>query len=128
MQIRRNTVVVIAPKERVYDKPRLAIVKSIRKDGTVNCTFSLYKDSTAMTDYLCSVKDVIAVTDVSENDFRNLATCFPNKDPNDPFIQKQKALDAQYPVYAAMRKDYGPRETIFEGVERIRRERELTAA
>jgi len=121
MQIRRNAVIVIAPKERVYDKPRLAIVKSIRKDGSINCTFSMYKDSTTMTDYECSVKDVIAVTDVSAADFRNLATCFPNKDPNDSFIVKQKALDAQYPVYAAMRKDYGPRESIFEGVERIRR-------
>jgi hypothetical protein len=128
MQIRRNAVIVIAPKERVYDKPRLAIVKSIRKDGSINCTFSMYKDSTAMTDYECSVKDVIAVTDVSANDFRNLATCFPNKDPNDSFIQKQKALDAQYPVYAAMRKDYGPRETIDESIERLRREGRLAAA
>ena len=128
MQIRRNAVIVIAPKERVYDKPRLAIVKSIRKDGSINCTFSMYKDSTAMTDYECSVKDVIAVTDVSANDFRNLATCFPNKDPNDSFIQKQTALDARFPQYAAMRKDYGPRETIDESIERLRREGKLAAA
>jgi hypothetical protein len=125
---KRNQVVVIAPQERVYDKPRLAIVKSIRKDGTVNCTFYMYKGSTCATDYRCSAKDIIAVTDVTQEDFRNLACCFPNKDPNDVFIKKQARVDARFPKYAEMRKDYGPRESIFEGVERIRRERELTAA
>jgi hypothetical protein len=125
---KRNQVVVIAPKERIYDKPRLAIVKSIRKDGTVNCTFYMYKGSTCATDYRCSAKDIIAVTDVKLEDFRNLACCFPNKDPNDMFIKKQKAVDARFPKYAAMRKDYGPRESIFEGVERIRREKAALAA
>jgi hypothetical protein len=125
---KRNQVVVIAPKERVYDKPRLAIVKSVRKDGTVNCTFYMYKGSTCATDYRCDAKDIIAVTDVKLEDFRNLACCFPNKDPNDMFIKRQAIVDARFPKYAKMRKDYGPRESIFEGVERIRRERELTAA
>lgn len=128
MQIKRNDVIIIEAQERTFDKPRLAIVKSVRKDGTVNCTFSMYKESTVMTDYLISADEVIAVTKVSANDFRNLATCFPNKDPNDPFIVKQKALDAQYPQFAAMRKDYGPYESITQGIERLRREGKLTAA
>jgi hypothetical protein len=125
---KRNQVVVIAPKERVFDKPRLAIVKSIRKNGTVNLTFSMYKASTVMTDYICDANEIIAVTPVHARDFRNLSTDFPNKDPNDVFIKKQARVDARFPQYALMRKDYGPRESIFEGIERIRRERELTAA
>jgi hypothetical protein len=120
MQVKRNQVVVIAANERQYNKPRLAVVKSIRKDGVINCTFAMYKDSTAMTDYLCSAEDVIAVTAVDAKDFRTLATCFPNKDPKDPFVVKQAALDTVYPHYAAMRKDYGPRESIEEGIARLR--------
>jgi len=125
---KRNQVVVIAPQERSYNKPRLAIVKSIRKDGTVNCTFSMYKDSNIMTDYICDAKDIISVTPVDAKDFRNLATDFPNKDPNDLFIKLQNTVDARYPQYAAMRKDYGPRESIEEGIARLRRESVLAAA
>jgi hypothetical protein len=125
---KRNQVVVIAPQERSYNKPRLAIIKSIRKDGTVNCTFSMYKDSNIMTDYICDAKDILAVTAVDAQDFRNLATCFPNKDPKDSFIMRQAVLDAQFPQYAAMRKDYGPRESIEEGIARLRRESVLAAA
>lgn len=128
MQIKRNDVIIIEAQERTFNKPRLAIVKSVRKDGTVNCTFAMYKESTIMTDYLISADKVIAVTKVSANDFRNLATCFPNKDPKDPFIVKQKAVDARFPQYAAMRKDYGPYESITEGIERLRREGVLAAA
>jgi hypothetical protein len=128
MQVKRNQVVIIAPQERTYNKPRLAIVKSIRKNGTLNLTFSMYKESTVMTDYTCDANEVIAVTSVEAKDFRNLATCFPNKDPNDRFIKMQKAVDAAFPQYAEMRKDYGPRESIFEGIERLRREGVLAAA
>lgn len=128
MQIKRNDVIVIEAQERSYTKPRLAVVKSVRKDGTINCTFSMYKESTVMTDYLIDANEVIAVTKVSANDFRCLATCFPNKDPNDWFMQKQNALDARFPQFAAMRKDYGPYETITEGIARLRREGKLTAA
>ena len=128
MQVKRNQVVIIAPKERQYDKPRLAIVKSVRKNGTLNLTFSMYKGSTIMTDYICDAAEVIAVTAVDAKDFRNLATCFPNKDPNDLFIVKQKAVDAVFPQYAAMRKDYGPYESIEEGIARLRREGKLAAA
>ena len=124
MQIKRNDVVIIEVQERVYDKPRLAIVKSIRKNGKLNLTFSMYKESTIMTDYICDADEVIAVTKVSANDFRNLATCFPNKDPNDPFIQKQQQLDAQYPQYAAMRNNYGPYESITQGIARLQQQRE----
>ena len=127
MQIKRNTVIVIRAKERNYDKPRLAIVKSVRKDGSINCTFAMYKDSTVMTDYLVPQDAVIAVTEVSANDFRCLATDFPNKDPEDSFIRRQALLDAQYPAYAAMRKDYGPYETITQGIERLRHEGKLAA-
>ena len=128
MQVKRNQVVIIAPQERTYDKPRLAIVKSVRKNGVLNLTFSMYKGSTVMTDYLCDATDVIAITQVEAKDFRNLSTCFPNKDPNDRFIKMQKAVDARFPQYAAMRKDYGPRESITEGIERLRREGVLAAA
>lgn len=128
MQVKRNQVVVIAPKERQYNKPRLAVVKSVRKDGTINCTFSMYKDSNIMTDYVCDAAEVIAITDVSAGDFRNIATCFPNKDPEDMFIKLQKVLDARFPQYAAMRKDYGPYESITEGIERLRREGKIKAA
>ena len=120
MQIKRNTVVVIQAQERTYTQPRLAIVKSVRKDGTLNCTFYMYKDSNIATDYLCSTKDVVAVADVSANDFRNLACDFANKDPNDPFIKKQQQLDARYPQYAAMRNNYGPYESISEGIARLK--------
>ena len=116
MQIKRNDVVIIEVQERTYTKPRLAIVKSIRKNGKLNLTFSMYKESTIMTDYLVDADEVIAVTKVSANDFRNLVTDFPNKDPKDPFIIKQKAVDAAYPQFAAMRKDYGP----YESGEEIR--------
>lgn len=128
MQVKRNQVVIIAPQERTYNKPRLAIVKSVRKNGTINCTFSMYKESTVMTDYLCDATDIIAITAVEAKDFRNLSTCFPNKDPNDMFIKMQNTVDACYPQYAAMRKDYGPRESITEGIARLRREGVLAAA
>lgn len=128
MQVKRNQVVIIAPQERQYNKPRLAIVKSVRKNGTLNLTFSMYKGSTVMTDYTCDANEVIAITQVEAKDFRNLSTCFPNKDPNDRFIKMQKAVDARFPQYAAMRKAYGPRESIFEGIERLRREGVLAAA
>jgi hypothetical protein len=92
----------------------------------------MYKDSNIMTDYIMSAEevqtDVVGIADCNANDFRNLATCFPNKDPNDSFIRKQAVLDAQYPAYAAMRKDYGPYETITQGIERLRREGKLKAA
>jgi hypothetical protein len=131
MQIKRNDVIVIRANERTYTKPRLAIVKSVRKDGSINCTFAMYKDSNIMTDYIMSAEevqtDVVSVTEVSASDFRNLATCFPNKDPNDPFIRRQAVLDAQYPAYAAMRKAYGPYETITQGIERLRREGKIAA-
>ena len=125
---KRNQVIIISAEERTYTKPRLAIVKSVRRDGTLNCTFSMYKDSNIMTDYLIPQDEiadrVIGVAeDLDQVDFRNLATCFPNKDPNDPFIKKQKALDARFPQYAAMRKDYGPYESGEEIRARLRRER-----
>ena len=123
MQVKRNQVVVIAAKEREYTKPRLAIVKSIRKDGSVNCTFAMYQDSNIMTDYVCDPAEIVAITDVDPLQFRTLATCFPNKDPNDPFIKLQSTVDAQYPQYAEMRKNYGPRESIEEGIARLRREK-----
>src|SRR6056297_174785 len=125
---KRNQVIIISAEERTYTKPRLAIVKAMRKDGTLNCTFSMYKDSNIMTDYLIP-RDEIAdrVIGVAEGldqvDFRNLATCFPDKDPRDPFIKKQAALDARFPQYAAMRKDYGPYESGEEIRARLRRER-----
>lgn len=130
---KRNQVIIIRATERTYNKPRLAIVKSQRKDGSLNCTFSMYKDSNIMTDYIVpqdEIADIVVgvADDVSAQDFRSLATCFPNKDPNDPFIVKQKALDARFPQYAAMRKDYGPYETITQGIERLRREGKLAAA
>jgi hypothetical protein len=120
MQIKRNQVIVIAAQERTYTQPRLAIVKSVRKNGTINCTFYMYRDSNIATDYLIDAKEIIAVTDISANDFRNLACCFGNKDPNDVFIKRQKALDARFPKYAAMRKDYGPYESISEGIARLK--------
>jgi hypothetical protein len=120
MQIKRNQVIVIQAQERTYTQPRLAIVKSVRKNGTVNCTFYMYRDSNIATDYLIDAKEIIAVTDISANDFRNLACCFGNKDPNDVFIKRQKALDARFPKYAAMRKDYGPYESISEGIARLK--------
>ena len=123
MQVKRNQVVVIAAKEREYTKPRLAIVKSVRKDGSVNCTFAMYKDSNIMTDYICDKDSIIAITDVDPLQFRTLATCFPNKDPNDPFIKLQNTVDARYPQYAEMRKNYGPHESIEEGIARLRREK-----
>lgn len=128
MQIKRNQVVIIAPQEREYNKPRLAIVKSIRKNGTLNLTFSMYRNSNIMTDYICDSNEVIAITQVEAKDFRNLACCFPNKDPNDQFIKMQNTVDARFPQYAAMRKDYGPRESITEGIARLRREGVLAAA
>ncbi len=128
MQVKRNQVVVIAPQERTFDKPRLAIVKSIRKNGTVNLTFSMYKGSTVMTDYICDANEIIAITPVDARDFRNLATDFPNKDPEDIFIKRQAVVDARFPQYAAMRKDYGPRESIAEGIERLRREGKLSVS
>ena len=113
---KRNQVIVIRANERTYTQPRLAIVKSVRKDGTINCTFSMYKDSNIMTDYRISAAEVVAVTSLDAQDFRTLATCFPNKDPKDPFIKRQALLDARYPRFAAMRKDYGP----YESGEQIR--------
>lgn len=125
---KRNQVIIIAAQEREYTQPRLAIIKSVRKDGRINCTFYMYKDSNIATDYLVSQDKVIAVTNIDANDFRSLACDFGNKDPKDPFIIKQKALDSRYPQYALMRKDYGPKETIEEGIARLRRERALAAA
>lgn len=120
---KRNQVIVIRANERTYNKPRLAIVKSVRKDGTINCTFSMYKDSNIMTDYRISAAEVIAVTSIDAQDFHTLATCFPNKDPKDPFVKRQALLDAQYPRFAAMRKDYGP----YESGEQIRARLRLAA-
>lgn len=125
---KRNQVIIISAEERTYTQPRLAIVKSMRKDGTLNCTFSMYKDSNIMTDYLIPADEIAdrvvgIAEDLDQVDFRNLATCFPNKDPNDPFIKRQAALDARFPKYAAMRKDYGPYESGEEIRARLRRER-----
>ncbi len=117
---KKNQVVVIAPKERCYDKPRLAVVKSVRKDGTVNCVFAMYKNSNIFTDYLCDSADILAVTDLTVFEFGPLATCYANKDPQDPSIVRQQAIDARYPEYAAMRKAYGARESIEEGIRRVR--------
>lgn len=127
MQVKRNQVVIIAPQERTYDKPRLAIVKSIRKNGVLNLTFYMYANSNIATDYICDAAEVIAITSVEAKDFRNLACCFPNKDPNDLFIKLQKSIDAVFPQYAEMRKDYGPRESITEGIARLQRERLVAA-
>lgn len=129
---KRNQIIVVRAEERTYNKPRLAQVKSVRKDGSINCVIYLYKHSNIASDYLIYADEiadlVVGAADIDAKDFRNLACSFGNQDPADPFIQKQKALDAQYPVYAAMRKDYGPRESIEEGIARLRRERALAAA
>jgi hypothetical protein len=130
---KRNQVIIIRATERTYNKPRLAIVKSQRKDGSLNCTFSMYKDSNIMTDYIVpqdEIADIVVgvADDVSAQDFRSLATCFPNKDPNDPYIKKQALLDAQFPQYARMRSNYGPYETGEQVRARLRREGKIKAA
>lgn len=122
MQIKRNQVIVIKADERSYCKPRLARVKSVGKDGSINCVFAMYRRSTVMSDYVISAEEranqVIAVTDVPVEDFHCLAVSFPSQDPDCVMIRKQKRVDAAWPQYAAMRKDYGARETINEGIAR----------
>ena len=129
---KRNQVIIIRATERTYNKPRLAIVKSMRKDGKLNCTFYMYKESTIATDYLIAAheiaEEVVGVAhDVDANDFRSLACDFANKDPNCVFIQHQQRVDALFPKYAAMRKDYGPYESGQEVIARLRREGKLAA-
>jgi hypothetical protein len=121
---KRNQIIVVRAEERTYTQPRLAQVKSVRKDGSLNCVIYLYKHSNIASDYLIAaheIKDiVVGAADIDAVDFRNLACSFGNQDPQDPFIQKQQRLDAQYPVYAAMRSNYGPKETIEQGIARLR--------
>ena len=121
---KRNQIIVVRAQERTYNKPRLAQVKSVRKDGSLNCVIYLYKHSNIASDYLIAaheIKDVVVgAADIDSKDFRNLACSFGNQDPQDPFIVKQQQLDAQYPVYARMRNDYGPKETIEQGIARLR--------
>ena len=129
---KRNQVIIIRATERTYNKPRLAIVKSMRKDGKLNCTFYMYKESTIATDYLIAAheiaEEVVGVAhDVAANDFHSLACDFANKDPKDMFVKRQALLDLRYPKYAAMRKDYGPYETGEEVRARLRREGKLAA-
>ena len=129
---KRNQVIIIRATERTYNKPRLAIVKSVRKDGSLNCTFAMYKDSNIMTDYIVPQDEIAdrvvgVAEDLCQADFRNLATCFPNKDPNDPYIKRQALLDAQFPQYAQMRSNYGPYETGEQVRARLRKEGKLAA-
>jgi hypothetical protein len=118
--LKKNQVVIVAPKGGFT--PRLAVVRSVRRDGTVNCMFAMYKNSNIFTDYVCNADDTIA-TRLTWLEFESLATCYANQDPLDASIVRQRALDAQYPEYAAMRKDYAPRESIAEGMRRRRAER-----
>ena len=121
---KRNQIIVVRAEERTYNKPRLAQVKSIRKDGSLNCVIYLYKHSNIASDYKIAAheiaREVVGAADIDPQDFRNLACSFGNQDPADPFVVKQKALDAQYPVYAAMRNNYGPYESISEGIARLK--------
>lgn len=121
---KRNQIIVVRAEERTYNKPRLAQVKSVRKDGSLNCVIYLYKHSNIASDYLIHADEidslVVGAADIDAVDFRNLACSFGNQDPQDPFIQKQQQLDAQYPFYARMRNDYGPKESIEEGIARLR--------
>jgi hypothetical protein len=121
---KRNQIIIIRANERSYTQPRLAQVKSVRKDGSLNCVIYLYKHSNIASDYLIPQEEiaasVVGPAVLDPKHFRNLACSFGNQDPNDPFVQKQQQLDAQYPAYAAMRNNYGPYESISEGIARLK--------
>ena len=121
---KRNQVIVVRAQERTYTQPRLAQVKSIRKDGSLNCVIYLYKHSNISSDYKIAAHEiaaeVVGPATIDPKDFRNLACSFGNQDPADPFVQKQQQLDLQHPQYAAMRSNYGPYESIEEGIARLR--------
>jgi hypothetical protein len=117
---KRNQIIVANIAERGYTGPRLVQVRSYRaSDNTINVMFAMYRDKSIFSDVRISAGDVVAVTVVKGHEFHCLATCFPNKDPNDRFIKLQAELDSRYPLYAALRANYGPDERGAEIMARL---------
>lgn len=130
---KRNQAILVRykdPRSDKWSKPRIAIVKSYRaSDNTLNVYVALYKRSSTFSDWRISATDVLEVLDIDSRAAHSLMRDLPQPDLEDcPFVKMQAAYDAQYPQLAALRKDYGPYESIFEGVERIQRERAALAA
>jgi hypothetical protein len=117
---KRNQIIVANIAERDYTGPRLVQVRSYRaSDNTINVMFAMYRGKSVFSDIRISPKDVVSTTTVKDHQFHCLATCFPNKDPNDRFIKRQVELDSEYPLYAALRANYGPSETGSEIIARL---------
>lgn len=129
---KRNQVVLVRykdPRDDKWSKPRIAIVKSYRaKDHTVNVYVALYKRSSTFSDWRISANEVLEVLDVDWHAAHSLMRDLPQPDLKDcPFVKLQAEYDAQYPQLAALRKDYGPCESLSDGIARIQRERARAA-
>lgn len=110
--------------------PRIAIVKSYRaSDDTLNVYIALYKRSSTFSDWRIPASAVIETLDIDSRIAHSLMRDLPQPDLEGcPYVAFQRRADAQYPALAALRKDYGPRESIFEGIERLRRQDAKAAA
>ena len=118
--IKRNSVVLVT----YNNTQRLALVKSVRSNNKLNVVIHLYRNSSTSSDYLVDASSV-TLTNVPAKYFNSLAKSYPNYSATDSISLKLFALQAQadslFPQYAVLRNNYGPYESISEGIARLRR-------
>lgn len=116
-------------KGEKWCSPRIAIVKSYRaKDDTVNVRISLYRRSSTMTDWRIPAGAVLKTLDIDYFAAESLMRCLPQPDLEGcPVVKVQKKWDTQYPELAELRNDYGPYESLSEGIDRLRSEGKIAA-
>lgn len=120
--LKRNQVVTVDYKDLGQ---RVAVVKSYRaSDNTANITIALYRENSTFTDWRVDAA-LLTATPIPFADWQVLAWCFPEVDKvGCPMLAAQRIADAAWPVYAALRKCYGPRETGNQIMARMAREKQ----
>lgn len=118
-QFRRNQTVMLDD----YDGrgPRLAQVRSVKPNGTVNVKIAMYRTSNTFTDYVVNASRLTALNDtIDRAGFRYLATSFPSERVYGIGPVEQREWDACYPELARLRKSYGPVESVASIMARVR--------
>ena len=123
----RNTLALV----NYNNTQRLALVKSVRpKTNKVNVTVFLYANSSTCTDMQVDPTELV-YTDIPVRYYNSLAKSYPNYSATDPISLKlfklQQEADALYPTVAKLRNNYGPYESIQQGIARLRREGRIAA-
>ena len=119
--IKRNSVVLV----NYNNTQRLALVKSVRNNNKLNVIIHLFANSSTSSDLLVD-SSAVQPTNVPAKYFHSLAKSYPNYSATDSISKKLFALQAQadslFPQYAKLRNNYGPYESIAEGIARLRKE------